>query len=62
MGNYLVTPWMSKFKVNQVNWSAKTKADKETWFLKFLEGKRKAEKTVLSTDERLTIPKTIGST
>ena len=58
MGNYVVAPWMSKFKVNQVNWSAKTNADKETWFLKFLEGKPKAEKTVMSTDERLTITRT----
>ena len=57
MGNYVVAPWMAKFKIDQVNWSAKSK-EKEKWFLKFLEGKPKAEKAVKSTDGRLTIPKT----
>ena len=47
-----------KFKINQVNWSAKSKEEKQKWFLKFLEGKPKAEKAVQSTDGRLTIPKT----
>ena len=58
MGNYVLAPWMAKFKINQVNWSAKSKEEKEKWFLKFLEGKPKAEKAVKSTDGRLTIPTT----
>ena len=58
MGNYVLAPWMAKFKINQVNWSAKSKEEKEKWFLKFLEGKPKVEKAVKSTDGRLTIPKT----
>jgi hypothetical protein len=58
MGNYVIAPWMSKFKLSQTNWATKSKTEKETWFLKFLKGTPKAEKAVKSTDGRLTIPKT----
>lgn len=58
IGNYVVPPWMPEFKISQANWAAKTKAEKETWFIKFLKGAPKAEKAVKSTNGRLTIPKT----
>ena len=58
IGNYVVTPWMSKYKISQANWAAKTETEKETWFLKFSKSAPKVEKAVKSTDGRLTIPKT----
>ena len=57
MGNYVVAPWMAKFKISQANWAAKSIIEKETWFLEFLKGTPKAEKAVKS-DGRLTIPTT----
>jgi hypothetical protein len=49
MGNYVVAPWMAKFKISQANyWAAKSIIEKETWFLKFLKGTPKAEKAVKS--------------
>ena len=50
MGNYVVAPWMAKFKISQANWTVKSIIEKETWFLKFLKGTPKAEKAVKSTD------------
>ena len=57
MGNYVIAPWMAKFKVSQANWAAKSKSEKEAWFRKFLKGVPKEDKTTRSTDGRLNIPK-----
>ena len=38
--------------------AAKSKKEKEAWFQKFLKGLPEEEKTMRSTDRRLTIPKT----
>jgi hypothetical protein len=32
MGNYVVAPWMAKFKISQANWAAKSIIEKKLGF------------------------------
>lgn len=57
-GNYELAPWMSKFKVQHAHWIQKSEEEKEALYKKFLKGIQRTEKTLVSTDGRLTIPRT----
>ena len=57
-GNYELAPWMSKFKVQYVHWTGKSDEEKEELYQKFMKGLPRKTKTVISTDGRLTIPRT----
>ena len=57
MGNYVIAPWMTKFKISQNNWAANFEVKKDAWFHTFLKAGQKEGKTVSSTDGRLTMAK-----
>ena len=57
-GNYALAPWTKKFQVNNAVWEAKSEEEKQQLFMKLLKFKVQKQKTVTSSDGKLTIPKT----
>ena len=57
-GNYELAPWMKKHKVSSMQWKMKTKEEKEQLFKRFMAGLPTKKKQVISTDGRLSIPRT----
>ena len=57
-GNYELAPWMKKHKVSSMQWKMKTEEEKEQLFKRFMAGLPTKKKQVISTDGRLSIPRT----
>ena len=57
-GNYELAPWMAKLQVQHVQWTQKTKEEKENLFKLFQKGLPPKKNMVSSTDGCLEVPKT----
>jgi hypothetical protein len=58
-GNYELAPWMVKLQVQYVQWTQKTKGEKEKLYKLFQKGLPPKKNMVSSTDGYLTVPKTV---